>query len=524
MEKICKRLLILFLILALFSAIFIITPIAVSSTDVYISQVYGNGGATDGALPYSFIELYNGSSTEVSLVGKSIQYVALGPYYSVLSFPQGAKIAPKSYYLITIGAAPESDLQWNIASISNQSFKVAMVSGNTRITGSSDVDVLDFIGAWNNTTQIEDYWMVSFKGISKNKSAQRIGFTNNNSFDYAVPRVLIAHSSTYTQPIIDQNAGAVIINQTYGNGGKTETSLSHSFVELYNPTSTAIGLGGLSLQYIIGNLYFVSGTGSIYAFPNNAVIPSHSSYLIRGNLNADGRVTSFTTVNIIMNQSEAISGVINVVADLSIPPLKIDNKQYQVALVKGTNPIERSFDMNVIDFVGAMAIEDGIESPTVDYLTAPVLGGDGEGVSKNKSARRIAFKNTLNNSKDFDTFSYKNDRSLKEIESFRPRGLADGQWVNEEFVTVPTITFDGVNYAATSRIYNSSKERKPLIAVAFYNGNSLISVISDVDNVKLGEKSKLEVITTAPIGTTKVKAFVLESYQSIKAMANSTTY
>ncbi|MCL1904181.1 MAG: lamin tail domain-containing protein [Oscillospiraceae bacterium] len=48
----------------------------------------------------------------------------------------------------------------------------------------------------------------------------------------------------------------VIINQVYGNGNSGEgtavPAVSHSFIELYNPTDTPVSLSGMSLQYIRG--------------------------------------------------------------------------------------------------------------------------------------------------------------------------------------------------------------------------------------------------------------------------------
>ena len=42
----------------------------------------------------------------------------------------------------------------------------------------------------------------------------------------------------------------LIINQVYGGGANDSTPVSHSFIELYNPTDNAISLEGYSLSLI----------------------------------------------------------------------------------------------------------------------------------------------------------------------------------------------------------------------------------------------------------------------------------
>ena len=41
----------------------------------------------------------------------------------------------------------------------------------------------------------------------------------------------------------------LIIEQVYGGGGKSETPISNSFIELYNPSGADIDLSAYSLKY-----------------------------------------------------------------------------------------------------------------------------------------------------------------------------------------------------------------------------------------------------------------------------------
>ena len=65
---------------------------------------------------------------------------------------------------------------------------------------------------------------------------------------------------------------ALIIDQVYGGGGKGETPISNSFIELYNPTGEAVSLSGYSLVY---------GDKTL-TFSNEKAIPAKGSYLIVG--------------------------------------------------------------------------------------------------------------------------------------------------------------------------------------------------------------------------------------------------
>lgn len=63
---------------------------------------------------------------------------------------------------------------------------------------------------------------------------------------------------------------ALLIDQVYGGGGKGDTPIANSFIELYNPGETAVDLTGYSLVYG-ENTLDLTGT-----------IPAKGSYLIVG--------------------------------------------------------------------------------------------------------------------------------------------------------------------------------------------------------------------------------------------------
>ncbi|GAB6858953.1 ExeM/NucH family extracellular endonuclease [Microbacterium xylanilyticum] len=73
----------------------------------------------------------------------------------------------------------------------------------------------------------------------------------------------------------------VVINEAYLSGGSTGAAFTNKFVELYNPTGSAIALDGTSIQY-----RSAGGTGaSNGVVPLAGSIPAHGYYLVQGGSN-----------------------------------------------------------------------------------------------------------------------------------------------------------------------------------------------------------------------------------------------
>jgi uncharacterized protein len=78
-------------------------PVHAVSADVVISEVYGGGGNTGAPYANDFVELYNRSSSAVSLTGWSVQYAsATGSSWLVTTL--SGSIAAGGHYLIKMGS------------------------------------------------------------------------------------------------------------------------------------------------------------------------------------------------------------------------------------------------------------------------------------------------------------------------------------------------------------------------------------------------------------------------------------
>ena len=107
----------------------------------------------------------------------------------------------------------------------------------------------------------------------------------------------------------------LIIDQVYGNGGKDETPIANSFVELYNPNNQSVCLAGYTLTY----------GEKILALDGSKSIPANGSYLI---------------VCAAANTSDNFQTYELPEADQTCD-WTIDNKAYTVELKKGDTILDR---------------------------------------------------------------------------------------------------------------------------------------------------------------------------------------
>ena len=70
-------------------------------------------------------------------------------------------------------------------------------------------------------------------------------------------------------------ASNLVISEVYGAGGNNGATFNADFVELYNPTGSAISLAGKGLQYRSSG----GGSGGVAALTGS--VPANSTFLIR---------------------------------------------------------------------------------------------------------------------------------------------------------------------------------------------------------------------------------------------------
>jgi hypothetical protein len=250
-----------------------------------------------------------------------------------------------------------------------------------------------------------------------------------------------------------------IIHQIYGNGGAGENAISHGFIELYNPHTTAVDLAGRSLQVQIANRPTSEEANppianwNVLTFPSGTSIPAQSSFLVVsgcGSLLCANCLSARAHVNTNTNPAAGYA------PRYVIPPANRDlvwcgalphaansisfsNRNMSVALVNGTaalSPIITSQQMQTVDDLV------GTRNEITDILHNVWGPSHARRISRSSTARRIHIappvssnrrsvpRNTHSNYLDFREVRY-GAANRGEIEYFRPRALTDGAWASQ---------------------------------------------------------------------------------------------
>ena len=220
-------------------------------------------------------------------------------------------------------------------------------------------------------------------------------------------------------PEYSVNNPHVIINQVYGSG--SDGYVSHSFIELYNPTNITVDMGGWSIQYRSS----VSGGDTGWSkLELTSSINAHSSYLIRCSSLTDYTNKKYDITNYDMSWNKSIF-----------------NKGFSVVLLSGDNDIAGTGE-SVFDNTGKPVIDNYVDMLSAagnDYYKKNKINIAGQKPpyyensfiaeqSKKKAIRRIGFKDTDDNLSDLEEVDY----SKNSMEKYLPRWSGDGEWtVNE---------------------------------------------------------------------------------------------
>jgi gliding motility-associated-like protein len=274
-------------------------------THVVISEIYGGGGNTGATYKHDFIELYNPGNLPVDLTGWSVQYLSATGTGTWAATPLTGSIPAKGFYLIqeAIGATgtvnlPTPDAIGTLA-LSGTTGKVILSNSSTLLTGANPATaaVIDKVGfgptatgfegsptsVISNTTSIERKASaastVASLGVGGTEEFDGNGRdTDVNSADFVVT------SPNPQNSLVKEPAGAnhIVISEVYGGGGNAGSVYKNDFIELYNPTLSAVDLTGWSVQY-------ASATGTSWQVTalSGSIAPK-SFYLVQEAAGANG--------------------------------------------------------------------------------------------------------------------------------------------------------------------------------------------------------------------------------------------
>lgn len=227
------------------------------------------------------------------------------------------------------------------------------------------------------------------KLVAPNGREFKISVTNEGTLDV----------TRFIPEVIEGPFSGLKINQIYGGGKVADegTAITHGFIELYNDSSEAINLNGLSVQYAtMGTDWKVCEL--------NGMLPAYHSYLIRANRHSED------------SSSKVFHRITECDKDW---PITMHNKGIKVCLIEGIDPIEvvNPHKENVPGYIDMIGCGD-TEMDAAEGL--PVLGQ-----SKQKAIRRKeGFIDTQDNELDCEIIDYR----VAEIGKVRPRYTGDGAW------------------------------------------------------------------------------------------------
>ncbi|MFL0269735.1 DNA/RNA non-specific endonuclease [Candidatus Clostridium radicumherbarum] len=215
---------------------------AATAANVVISEIYGGGGNSGASYKNDFIELYNPTNSSISLTGWSIQYASSSGSFNNITNLSGS-IGSHKYFLIQEASGgggtvslPAADVTGTI-NLSASSGKVALAKVTTTVSGSTDSNVVDFIGFGSaNDSETSPVGTLSNTTSAERKdnnggtvAGQGNGWdTNNNASDlYITSSINPQNSSSPAEPSAPPPAGDDE-NITLGNPSSATTDISNS--------------------------------------------------------------------------------------------------------------------------------------------------------------------------------------------------------------------------------------------------------------------------------------------------------
>ena len=225
----------------------------------------------------------------------------------------------------------------------------------------------------------------------------------------------------------DSLEGKLLILQAYGSSA-TAAGASHSFIELYNTTTTPINLNGISLYYAEGHRrndadYSATADKPWNRIPLSGIIPARSSFLIMGSRESSTAARYQIPDNF---------------GDINNPNFTLGNRSFKAALIRDNNFALSQNPFNIdgegimfpgyIDMIGSRN-EAPNDAGTNNF--DKILGFE-VAPARNSASEAVRRKNlidTNNNSVDFVSIRYASDGITNEELAVRgPRNSRSGSW------------------------------------------------------------------------------------------------
>lgn len=275
MKKLCLAIMILF------------CAVSLNAQTVVINEIYGGGGNTGSTYKNDFIELYNNSSSSVSLAGWSVQYTsAAGTSWTVTNL--SGSIAANGYYLIQQAAGtggttnlPTPDAIGTIA-MSGSAGKVILVDVTTAQTGTcpTGAQIIDKVGYGSTANCFEGTGPTTAPSNTNSVQRTPIGTdTDQNATDFTAgapspvsggavadvtPPAITALSPTNNQTNVATSfTASVTFDETVTKGTSGTISIKkmsdNLTVQAIDILNASVTVSGANVSFMVSSLAFNTG-------------------------------------------------------------------------------------------------------------------------------------------------------------------------------------------------------------------------------------------------------------------------
>lgn len=268
----------------IFTLVGLVSTFALSNAQIVINEIYTGGGLLTALLANDFIELKNIGSTTQTLSGATIQYgPQSGQFTQYHTLPTITLGAGQTYLIqqasdglgginllnpnLIVNVVLNLDGSGPVVGVGLQlgltSGKVALASNNTRVTGPTASNVIDFVG-YGIADQFEGTGAAPSPTIL-NSIARVSGDTNRNNVDFTVS-LPTPQATGQTLAVGDVNASnSVFIKNTLVKNNEIIFGTDVQNVQIYSmsgqlvKSSNAKGIATVNIADLPKGNYIVTG-------------------------------------------------------------------------------------------------------------------------------------------------------------------------------------------------------------------------------------------------------------------------